>query len=79
MPTSGKDHAALLEQLRRENARLRELNARLGSAYAGGPRTPNTDMIMGALASGGDVLGLAEGLAERESERQRNNFNESEA
>lgn len=64
MATSGKNHKAVLDQLRKENAELRELNDKMTKAYSGGPRTPNTDMIMGALASGGDVLALAKRLDE---------------
>lgn len=57
-----KDRVAELEA---EVAELRELVCKQGELLAAGVRTPNTDMIMGAVLSGGDVLKLAELLRHR--------------
>ena len=61
---------AKIEQLEHENGELRRLNATMAGALANGPRTPNTDMIMGAMLSGGDVMKLAKELAEQEGKRK---------
>lgn len=53
-----------IEALEEENAALRKQCGEMASLLAGGVRTPNTDMIMGAMLSGGDVMGLAKKLAE---------------
>ena len=50
--------------LNAEIEHLREVNKTL-SGFAANPRTPNTDMIMGALLGGGDVLGLTKTLAKK--------------
>lgn len=50
--------------LEAENAELRKRCAELASLITGDVRTPNTDMIMGAVLSGGDVMALAKKLAE---------------
>jgi hypothetical protein len=52
------------EKLKDENAELRKLNADMASVLAHGVRTRNTDMVMGAVLSGGDVMALAKRLAE---------------
>jgi hypothetical protein len=51
--------------LRLENQQLKEMNTKLGDALSGqvSKRHSNTDLIMGALFSGGDVMGLAKTLA----------------
>lgn len=62
---------AKIKHLEQENKELRELVASMSSALADGPRTPNTDMIMGAMLSGGDVMKLAKELAHREESTKR--------
>jgi len=55
--------------LEKENAELRKLAADLAdqvASFASGPG-PNTAMILGALESGGDVMGLARTLADRQA------------
>lgn len=53
-----------VEALEAENADLRKRCGEMASLLAGGVRTANTDMIMGAVLSGGDVMALAKRLAE---------------
>lgn len=50
--------------LEAENAELRKQCGEMASLLAGGVRTRNTDMVMGAVLSGGDVMVLAKKLAE---------------
>jgi len=60
-----------IKQLEQENKELRQQNASLAAVLADGPRTPNTDMVMGAMLSGGDVMKLAKDLAHREESTRR--------
>lgn len=54
------------ENLHTELMDLRELVKRYSNILAnGGPRTQNTDMIMGAMLSGGNVMELAKTLANK--------------
>lgn len=57
------------ERLQEENERLRaelaELSAELGRACRDGG--PNTNKLLGAIMSGGDVLAMAEQLGEHET------------
>ena len=62
---------AKIERLEQENKELRAQLASMCSVISGGPRTPNTDMIMGAALSGGDVMKLAKELAHREESTGR--------
>lgn len=55
----------MVAKLEAEVAELRELVNKQAALLAGGVRTPNTDMIMGAALSGGDALKLAALLAGR--------------
>lgn len=48
-----------------ENEELRAQNEQLSSLVASGPRTPNTDMILGALLGGGNPIQLAKDLANK--------------
>lgn len=55
-----------VQELESENAALREQCGKMAALLAsGGVRTPNTDMILGAVLSGGDVMALAKQLAEK--------------
>jgi len=58
---------ARIESLEEENAELRKRCGEMASLLAIGIRTPNTDMMMGAVLSGGDVMGLAKRLSEHQT------------
>lgn len=52
-----------IKRLEQEIADLKKQNAAVFAVLGNGPRTPNTDMLVGAAISGGDVLALARKLA----------------
>ena len=52
-----------INALEEDNAALRKQCSEMCDLLRVGIRTPNTDMIIGAVLSGGDVMGLAKKLA----------------
>lgn len=63
-PRSSACYEREIYALRKENAELRDLNGKLDKALSGyvSQSLSNTDAIMGAVLSGGDVMGLAKRL-----------------